>query len=129
MRAAKSRAYADGIRKPDRDVSRRTKPSAGLLGNFARVRGPAARQGVVRYPRRVSFGKSLYLLVTPKGGRLWQYRYRFQGREKLLSFGGYPDVSMGNARARGRAARQLLEFGIDTSERRKELRHMPGERV
>jgi Arm DNA-binding domain len=94
-----------------------------------RVRGTAARQGVVRYPRRVSFGHSLYLLVTPKGGRLWQYRYRFQGREKMLSFGGYPDVSMENARARGRAARQLLEVGIDPSERRRELRYMPGERV
>jgi len=89
-----------------------------------RVRGPAARQGVVRYPRRVSFGRSLYLLVTPQGGRLWQYRYPFQGREKMLSFGGYPDVSMEHARARGRAARQLLELGIDPSERRKELRYM-----
>jgi Arm DNA-binding domain len=52
----------------------------------------------------VSFGKSLYLLVTPKGGRLWQYRYRFQGREKLLSFDGYPDVSIANAKARSHAA-------------------------
>jgi Arm DNA-binding domain len=56
----------------------------------------------------VSFGKSLYLLVTPKGGRLWQYRYRFQGREKMLSFGGYPDVSMEHARARGHIADSFL---------------------
>jgi len=103
-------------------------PLMHQISRPARVRGPAARQGVVRYPRRVSFGKSLYLLVTPQGGRLWQYRYRFQGREKLLSFGGYPDVPVENARARGHAARQLLELGIDPSERRKELRQMPGER-
>ena len=66
--------------------------------------------------------------MTPKGGRLWQYRYCFQGREKMLSFGGYPDVSMANAKARGNAARQLLELGIDPSERRKEfwsLRNAP----
>jgi len=69
----------------------------------------------------VSFGTSRYLLVTPKGGRLWQYRYRFQGREKLLSFGGYPDISMESARARGHTARQLLDLGVDPSERRKQL--------
>jgi hypothetical protein len=50
-----------------------------------RVRGPAARRGVLRHPRRMSFGKSLYLLVTPQGGRLWQYRYRFQGRAGCLN--------------------------------------------
>ena len=95
----------------------------------ARNRGPAARQGVVRYPRRVSFGHRLYLLVTPQGGRLWQYRYRFQGREKMLSFGGYPDVPVENARARGRAARRLLDLGIDPSERRKEWRYISASRV
>lgn len=79
------------------------------------------------YPRRVSFGHSLYLLVTPKGGRLWQYRYCFQGREKLLSFGGYPDVPVENARARGRAARQFLDLGVDPAERKKELRQMSAE--
>jgi Arm DNA-binding domain len=77
----------------------------------------------------VSFGKSLYLLVTPKGGRLWQYRYRFQGREKLLSFGGYPDVSIENATVRGHTARQLLEFGIDPSERRKKLHRISAEKA
>ncbi|MGH8287762.1 MAG: Arm DNA-binding domain-containing protein [Steroidobacteraceae bacterium] len=94
-----------------------------------RVRGPAAKLGVVRYPRRVSFGHSLHLLITPKGGRLSQYRYRFQGREKLLSFGCYPDVPMENARARGHVARQLLDLGVDPAERRRELRQMSAERV
>ena len=94
-----------------------------------RIRGHAVRQGVVRYPRRVSFGQRLYLLVTPTGGRLWQYRYRFQGRERMLSFGGYPDVPMESARARGHAARHLLDLGIDPAERRKELRRVSIERV
>jgi hypothetical protein len=91
-----------------------------------RVRGERATLGVVRYPRRVSFGHSLYLLVTPKGGRLWHYRYRFQGREKLLSLGCYPDVPMESARARQHAARKLLELGVDPAERRSDLRQISG---
>jgi hypothetical protein len=47
----------------------------------------------------------------------------------MLSFGGYPDVSMERARPRGRAARQLLELGIDPSERRRELSYVPAEQV
>ncbi|MBW4051056.1 MAG: DUF4102 domain-containing protein [Proteobacteria bacterium] len=92
-----------------------------------RVRGERARLGVVRHPRRVSFGHSLYLLVTPKGGRLWHYRYRFQGREKLLSLGCYPDVPMDSARARQNAARQFLDLGVDPAERRAELRQISAE--
>jgi hypothetical protein len=94
-----------------------------------RVRGERARLGVLRHPRRVSFGKSLYLLVTPKGGRLWHYRYRFQGREKLLSLGCYPDVPMESARARQNAARRLLDLGVDPAERRAELRQISTDRA
>lgn len=89
-----------------------------------RFRGERARLDVVRYPRRVSFGHGLYLLITPKGGRLWHYRYRFQGREKLLSLGCYPDVSMECASARHHAARQLLSLGVDPANRRKALRQI-----
>jgi hypothetical protein len=77
----------------------------------------------------VSFGRSLYLLVTPQGGRLWHYRYRFRGREKLLSLGCYPDVPMASARARQNAARQLLDLGIDPAARRTELRQISAERT
>jgi transposase-like protein len=94
-----------------------------------RIRGERARLGIVRYPRRVSFGHSLYLLVTPQGGRLWHYRYRFQGREKLLSLGCYPDVPMESARARQHAARQLLDLGVDPAERRNDIRQISGERA
>jgi transposase-like protein len=94
-----------------------------------RVRGQRAKAGDVRYPRRVSFGHSLYLLLTPKGGRYWHYRYRFQGREKLLSLGCYPDVSMESASARHHAARQLLALGVDPAGRRKALRQISAEKV
>ena len=36
----------------------------------------------------------LFLQVTPTGGKWWRFKYRFDGKEKLLSFGTYPDVSL-----------------------------------
>ena len=42
---------------------------------------------------RMSDGGGLYLFVTPPGGKLWRWKYRFEGREKLMSFGGHPDQS------------------------------------
>jgi hypothetical protein len=75
--------------------------------------GPRLRSAVVRYARKTSFGLSLYMLITPPGARLWRYRFRFRGREKMMSLGRYPDVPTGSAWARHRAARQLLALGID----------------
>ncbi len=49
---------------------------------------------------RMSDGGGLYLLVTPPGGKLWRWKYRFEGREKLMAFGSYPDVSLSLARER-----------------------------
>jgi len=68
----------------------------------AGVRVPKGRggNGVVRYPRRVSFGQSLYLQVMPTGRRYWHCRYRFEGRQKQLSLGRYPYVPVESARAR-----------------------------
>jgi transposase-like protein len=93
------------------------------------VRARRARSGGVRYPRKVSFGHSLYLLLMPKGGRYWQYRYRFEGRAKLLSLGCYPDVPMESARARHQAARQLLALGVDPAVQRCALRQISASEV
>lgn len=95
----------------------------------SRLPGPRTRRGVVRYTRKVSFGRSLYLLVTPKGGRYWRYRYRFQGRERMLALGCYPEVPTKSARARHQAARRLLALGIDPAGRRKALRQINAELV
>jgi len=78
--------------------------------------------GLVRYPRRISFGGSLYLLVRPQGGRYWHYQYRYGGKRKTLSLGTYPDVPVALAKTRHGAARRLLAAGIDPSLRRRELR-------
>ena len=45
-------------------------------------------------------GGGLYLAIEPSGSRLWRMKYRFNGKEKLLSFGKYPDVSLKEARER-----------------------------
>lgn len=62
----------------------------------------------------------LYLLVAPSGGRLWRMNYRFLGRQKTLSFGNYPDVSLARAREKRAEAREALADGRDPTEVRKE---------
>jgi integrase len=61
----------------------------------------------------------LYLEVNPAGGRWWRWKYRFGGKEKRLSFGVYPDVSLKAAREKRDGARQQLAAGIDPGEARK----------
>src|SRR3546814_1048299 len=51
-------------------------------------------------PYKLTDGLGLYLLVMPSGGRLWRMNYRFEGRQKTLAFGSYPDVSLAKARER-----------------------------
>ncbi len=64
-------------------------------------------------------GGGLYLWVKPTGGKLWRWSYRFEGKEKLMSFGKYPDVSLALARDRHAEARKLLATGIDPMAQRK----------
>ena len=52
-------------------------------------------------------GGGLYLLVKPNGARLWRMKYRVDGREKLISFGQYPDVPLKSARERRDDCSQL----------------------
>ncbi|HAT29995.1 MAG TPA: integrase [Janthinobacterium sp.] len=61
----------------------------------------------------------MYLEVAPAGGKWWRLKYRFGGKEKRLSLGVYPDVSLRDARARRDAARQLLADGVDPGANRK----------
>ncbi len=64
-------------------------------------------------------GGGLYLWVKPTGGKLWRWSYRFDGKEKLMSLGKYPDVSLAQARERHTEARKLLATGIDPMAQRK----------
>ncbi len=47
---------------------------------------------------RLFDGEGLFLLVTPSGGKLWKLKYRFEGKEKILSFGSYPETIIKKAR-------------------------------
>lgn len=62
---------------------------------------------------KVADGGGLYIHVTETGSKLWRLRYRFEGREKLLSLGAYPDVSLARAREKRQDAKTLLADGID----------------
>ena len=67
----------------------------------------------LRAPRKLFDGAGLYILVAPNGGRYWRYNYRFNGKEKTLSLGIYPEVSLTMARSRHQEARRLLADGIE----------------
>lgn len=62
---------------------------------------------------KLSDGFGLYLLITPSGGKLWRMQYRFIGKQKLLSFGSYPHLSISEARQRREDAKKLLANGFD----------------
>lgn len=68
--------------------------------------------------QRMFDGLGLYLEVSPKGGKWWRFKYRFAGKEKRLSLGVFPEVSLKEARDRRDAARRLLTEDIDPSEYR-----------
>ena len=64
-------------------------------------------------------GGGLYLLVTLTGGKLWRFKYRFEGKEKKLALGAYPEISLLDARQRRDDARRLIANGIDPGAVRK----------
>ena len=61
----------------------------------------------------------LFLLVAPTGGKWWRFKYRFEGKEKLISLGTYPEVSLAKARERRNTARKQVADSIDPSLARK----------
>ncbi|EBC6677366.1 DUF4102 domain-containing protein [Salmonella enterica] len=67
-------------------------------------------------PYKLSDGGGLYLLVNPNGSRYWRMKYRYAGKEKLLSIGVYPDVTLAEARDKRTQAKRILAAGDDPSE-------------
>ena len=70
-------------------------------------------------PYRLTDGRGLYLHITKTGGKLWRWKYRFEGKEKLMALGQYPDVPLADARDRLAEARRLLASGVDPMATRK----------
>lgn len=73
-------------------------------------------------PQKLADGGGLYLLVMPTGRKWWRLKYRFDGKEKSLSLGVYPDTGLKEAREKREAARKLLAAGVDPGENRKAAR-------
>lgn len=64
-------------------------------------------------------GEGMYLEVTPQGGKWWRFKYRFNGKQKRLSLGTYPDTGLKDAREQRKQKRELLAAGIDPANQRK----------
>ena len=70
-------------------------------------------------PYRITDEKGLYVQVSTTGARLFRFKYKFDGKEKLLAFGQYPDVTLARARELRDEARRAIAEGIDPSEKKK----------
>ena len=69
--------------------------------------------------QRLFDGRGLYLEVSPKGGKWWRFKYQFEKKEKRMSLGIYPDISLEMARQRREEARKLVAQGVDPGKMRK----------
>lgn len=79
--------------------------------------------------QKLSDGGGLYLLLNPNGSRWWRLKYRYSGKEKLLSLGVYPDTGLKDAREKRDDARKLLAAGVDPGVKRKAERAAGEERA
>jgi len=70
-------------------------------------------------PTKHSDGGGLHLLVSPTGGKLWRWSYRFGGKQKTLAFGAYPAISLAEARLKRADAKKLLANGVDPAQQAK----------
>ncbi|MEG0207279.1 MAG: Arm DNA-binding domain-containing protein, partial [Citrobacter sp.] len=65
---------------------------------------------------KLTDGGGLYLQVNPNGSKYWRMKYRYAGKEKKLSFGIYPDISLAEARTKRDEARKILANDKDPGE-------------
>ena len=69
-------------------------------------------------PYKLFDGSGLHLFITPRCGKYWRYRYRFNGQDCTLSLGIYPKVRLRQARRLHRDAQSLLAQGTDPHRRK-----------
>ena len=75
-------------------------------------------------PLKLSDSGGLFLHVMPNGSKYWRMKYRFQGKEKLLALGVYPETSLDEAREQRNRAKKLLAEGKDPSDIKKQEKLM-----
>lgn len=78
---------------------------------------------------KLSDSQGLFLQISPSGGKWWRLAYRYMGKQKLLSLGTYPAVSLADARQRRDEAKKLLANGVDPAENRKATKQSLQERA
>ncbi len=66
-------------------------------------------------------GGGLFLLVTKRNTKLWRLKYKFDGKEKLLSLGAYPKISLSEARELREINKKLLTNGINPNKAKQEM--------
>ena len=71
---------------------------------------------------KVADGGGLYVEVTPSGSKLWKLKFRIHGKEKKLSLGKYPEVSLKDARAARDKAKLQIHSGIDPAQKKREAK-------
>jgi hypothetical protein len=73
---------------------------------------------------KLSDAGGLYLLVKPNGEKYWRLKYRVVGKEKLLSIGTYPLVSLAEAREKAIQAKKQLQESVDPSYHKQETKRL-----
>jgi len=68
---------------------------------------------------KLSDGRGMYLIVSPRGGKYWRLDYRFNGKRQTLSLGTFPSTSLKDARRKCEDTKSLIEDGVDPSYQRK----------
>ena len=104
------------ITKAAAHPTRKAKPRGVLTDTTVRQAKPA--DGAYK----LADGNSLGLLVNASGSKLWRWKYRAGGKEKLMALGIYPDVSLTEAREARDAARKKLAKDIDPMMERKTIK-------
>lgn len=69
-------------------------------------------------------GGGLYLSITPKGHKWWRLKYRFDSKEKRISLGVYPIITLSEARQKREKLKKLIASNIDPSQERKEKKEV-----
>src|SRR3546814_24888 len=83
--------------------------AGGIVLTDAKIRKAVARDK----DYKLTDAHGLYVLVRTNGSKLWRIKYRFDGKEKLLSLGPYPEVSLADAREKLAEARKKLRASED----------------
>lgn len=68
---------------------------------------------------KLTDGGGMHLLVHPNGSKYWRLQYRYEGKQKMLALGVYPEITLADARVRRDEARNLLANGVDPGDKKK----------